>query len=1272
MRTTIRFILVLSLFALPTLSPVFAQSNTGRLVGSVTDASGVIPGASVVIKDNQTSKERTLTTSGEGTFSVPQLDVGLYTVTISSPGHKTFSAGDVKIDIGQEYSLNATLEVGQVSESVTVVAGADVVNSTNAELSNTISPRQVLELPLNGRNPLALLNTVAGANATSVSINGERSSTTNYTRDGINVQDNFIRTGGFVQDRPTVDDTGEFTVVTQNANADQGGGGSTQVQLVTPRGGESFHGAVFEYNRNVKFAANNFFNNAAGIQRPFLNRNQFGGKIGGPLVLPHFGEGGSSLVKGKAFFFASYERFILRQQRSLTRNVLLASARTGNFTYTDNSGVTRTVNVLTGAGFTGAIPASAGGALAVDPTIQRRVLDLSPAVGNSTVANNGLTQLLQFNQSDNDTRNGFTTRLDLDINNRNSLNFVYKYNNNGDERQSDTGGFGTHPFVRQSGPTQLFIASYRTTIGSSFVNEVRGAYEPAEPFFKQSSLPGDFIIGQIASNGLPTSGLPLSLSTPEASFEDQGRNTRQYTLQDNASYTMGNHSFRFGTDLNAQRIQVISNFNRTPIYAITNTNNPLTPRLPASLYPGGISTTQRGRADALRYLLGGVIGVGSVAANFVNPSVGRQLGAPLVQQLNFDTIGSYFSDQWRVSQRLTLNLGLRYDIFTPLRNPDRVFLEPVIPAGKSVVDALLDPNGSYNFVGTNTGVPGRFYHTDKNNFGPVVSFAYSPEFKNNFLGTLLPGEGRTVIRGGFRSSYVNDEYVTSALNAAGGNDGLNATGLANGASNINARFSAPPSFRLPPIRTPPIRFADANVDNGFNFNTVFAIDPHIQVQRNDEFNLGIQREIGHQTAIEVRYVGGRSNSMVRGVDLNQINLNASNYLTDFLTARNNCRLQGATIAGTGDPLLRCTDARFNPAIAGSQPLPAFNLLPFGAFLNNPAVTSPIINGTPADLALIYIQNGLDFDPTTNTGIAFRKNIFAGPVDYLINGGKYRYNALQAEIRRRFTGGLSFQANYTFQKILSNIETDGQARFDPYLDNNNKNLDYARTDYDRTHSLNINSIYELPFGKGKRFLNEGRGIDRLFGGFQISSLINFSSGTPISIRDLTGTLNRGGRSLRQTANSNLTTDQIKKLVGIFRQNGKIYFIDPSVIAPDGTATGGNLGTTPSASFPGQVFFRAQPGRTGNLPRTFINGPMYFNWDAGLIKNIAFTERTRLQLRMEVFNVLNNVNFFAPSGANATSFGEDSNIFNINSSTFGQITSGNAYPPRIIQFAARFEF
>ncbi|HEY1404158.1 MAG TPA: carboxypeptidase-like regulatory domain-containing protein, partial [Pyrinomonadaceae bacterium] len=515
MRKAIVAILAICLLAVT----ATAQSNTGRLVGTVSDPSGVVPGASVVVRDNLSGREKTIVSSDDGSFTVEQLDPGTYTVTITAAGHKTFSAPDVKIDIGREYSLNPTLEVGNISETVEVTAGTDIVNSSNGELSSTVSPRQILELPINGRNPLALLNLQPGVNATSSSINGQRSSSANYTRDGINVQDNFIRTGGFVQDRPTVDDTGEFTVVTQNASADQGGGGSTQVQLFTPRGGADFHGGFWEYNRNSKFAANEFFNNSAGIARPFLNRNQFGAKLSGPVALPRFGEGGPAVRRGKAFFFAQYERFELRQQASIQRSVLRAAARTGEFTYTDNSGATRTVNVLTGAGLTGAIPAAAGGVLGVDPIIQRRLLDIMPGVGNAAVSNNNLTQLLLLNQSDNDTRNAFTGRFDVDFSDRNSLNFVYKYNDNADQRQSDAGGFGVNPFVFQGGPTKFYVATYRTTLGASFVNEVRGGYTSSEPFFNNNSIPSDFIIG----------GLPLGLSSPEASFEAQGRNTKQYT-----------------------------------------------------------------------------------------------------------------------------------------------------------------------------------------------------------------------------------------------------------------------------------------------------------------------------------------------------------------------------------------------------------------------------------------------------------------------------------------------------------------------------------------------------------------------------------------------------------------------------------------------------------------------------------------------------------------------------------------------------------------------
>ena len=189
------------------------------------------------------------------------------------------------------------------------------------------------------------------------------------------------------------------------------------------------------------------------------------------------------------------------------------------------------------------------------------------------------------------------------------------------------------------------------------------------------------------------------------------------------------------------------------------------------------------------------------------------------------------------------------------------------------------------------------------------------------------------------------------------------------------------------------------------------------------------------------------------------------------------------------------------------------------------------------------------------------------------------------------------------------------------------------------------------------------MDKLIGGWQVTTIINWSSGVPISIRDPNGTLNRAGRSGRQNANSNLTLDEIRNLVGLRIVDGTIYFIDPAVIGPNGSATNGNVELTADPRFPGQIFFKAQPGATGNLPRNFLDGPNYFNIDAGLIKNIRFGERLNFQFRAEAFNLLNNTNFF---------IAESSNIFNVASTSFGIISPGSTYDPRIMQFAFRLEF
>ena len=1161
-------VLILTLFLSATMN--FAQDTTGRIIGTVAALDGAIPGATIVIKDNQTGREQTVTASDDGTFTVPQLEFGTYTVTITATGYKTFVANEVKIDVGREYPLNAKLEVGQITEQVTVTAGAEQINSTNAELSTTISTQQVRELPLNGRNPLALISLQAGANPTTNSINGQRSSSTTFSRDGLNVQDNFIRTGGFVQDRPTVDDVSEITVVTQNAGVEQGGG-SSLVQLVTPRGGKDFHGALYIFNRNSEFGANTFFNNAnvnaagIGVRRPFLNRNEFGGTFSGPLPLPNFGEGGPIFKKDKAFFFFNYEGFRQAQQVATAGTTLLPQSRNGDFTYTGTDGVTRTVNVLSGTGLltTGIVPgtqidratlfASAGGVVRLDPLIQSRFINNLPTSGNGLTTGTNFTQVLNFQRANGVERNAYSTRFDYDINDTNSFNAVYKRGNELNDRPEQAAGFSTTPFVTQGGPTNFFVAAYRTVIGSCFSNEVRGGFQYSEPFFNESNIPGDFLIGQSL------------FTSPEGSFRDQGRNTLYRNIQDNASYSFGNHSFRFGAQAEFYKFEVINRGGTTPTFTISSTTNPNTPGLTANSF-SAISAADLARANNLRYTLGGIVGSGGLTANLITPEQGYGFDAAR-DIYNFEIYSGYFSDQWRARQNLTLNLGLRYEFYTPLNTPNPKYLEPVITDANNIAASLSSPNASLNFVGGNVGEPGNYFYADKDNFAPSVSFAYSPKFDKGLLAGLTGGD--LVLRGGFRVNYVNDEYIKAASTLVAANAGLGSINTparrANGSANlrstfspsVNPQFESLPGFVTPTFTAPPRLFGTNNANANF-LGSIFGVDPNYQVQRNYEYNIGIQRNIGFKTVLEVRYVGGRSDQAARTTDYNQIDTQRNGFLDDFRRARNNCRIQAATPVAQGglgrgseyDPAFFCTNAA-NIGLPGQQNLTVFNNLAGQGNLTNTTNLAFIQQGRIGSLVQNYInlrqQGTVVFQPTSNAFIT----------EILTNGGKYRYNALQAEVRRRFSNGFSFQVNYTFQKTLTDILSDvnaDQNRQGRFLDNNNPGLNYGRADYDRTHTVNSNMVLELPFGRGKRFLNEGGLVNAIFGGFQFSSIVNLSSGPPLSVVDPRSTFGITGNSGRQSARTSLSRDDVKKLTGVFNTPNGIFFVDPKVLFATATAPG----------------------------------------------------------------------------------------------------------------------
>lgn len=1266
-----------------------AQTTTGRLQGTVSSADGALPGVTVNATDNTTGREQSVVTNESGIYVFPQLEFGTYTVRISATGFKAFVAEEVKIDVGRTNSLDPILEVGNVQETVTVTAGADVVTATTAQVSNTISPQQILSLPLVARNPLDLTRLqpgVASNSAQATTINGLRTTFTNITRDGINIQDTFIRTNAtdFAPGRPSVDDTAEFTLTSSNAEADQGYGGA-QIRLVTPRGTKDFHGALFAYNRNSEFGANSFFRNRSNTPRPFRNRNQFGGKLSGPLPLLGFGEGGPTVVKDKGFFFFAYEGIRDPLGTNVNRTILTPSARTGVFQFNRTNttaftnpfvscasaavGALCTVSDIIGFARSVGLAVPAG----INPVVLANILSQTPTQGNAAGGDGLNTTGFTLNRLQTQNRDQYSSRFDVDFNDRYSLLGIYNYNNENNLRpDADTTLFTATPAVIQSSINKQFTTAFRSIISSNFVNEVRGGIFTSQvPFNRTDAVPNYFT----------TSGL---ITVPENTFLFQGRNTEGLNIQDNADFVVGNHTLRFGGQLQYFKVDASNDVSTVPTVTLggagaalfTNTVGGAT----SFNNVGGISNVQLGTANALLSLLTGNFSSVTQSFNVADINSGFVRGATAFTPFRYENHSLYVSDRWSVNSDLTLTLGVRYELFPALRLINGVALEPVISDPENIAAAVLNRNGTLQPIGGNAGREDAYYKTDKNNFAPNFGIAYAPKFESG-IGKYLLGENKTVLRAGYSHVYGNDSIVTSINNSAIGNAGLGRTAIT--AANLNGQFLG--TSTIPTIPTPaapvfPRTYLQNNAAGiGNFFGTVFAIDPNLETPMVEQYSVGVQREFFGNMALEVRYVGSRSKNLARGIDINQIDIFSNGFLNDFLRAQNNLRVGGdpfCTTAGC-QPLTIFQQSASSPGRLGVAPTTAAT--PAGTLVRNNFLNA-LNNGTPADLALLFINNATNVNnqpssanPNATPFVNFLANPAAGAVDVFLNGASYNYNSLQIELRRRFSDGLYFQANYTFSKNLTNAIGTSQALFEPLLDNNNPGLEWQRADFDQTHVLNFNGIYQLPFGKGRRFLNQGGFIDRVFGGFEFSGLFQVTSGAPITLVDTRGTLNRAGRSTRQTPFSTLTNEQIRALAGTYvgssvAGDNNVYFINPAVlsITPNANGTYSSVGSngyslTGAGTFPGQAFFNVQPGQTGNVTRALFDGPNYYNANVALLKNIRFTESMRLQLRAEAFNVFNTTNF----AINAAQ-----QLSNINSTTFGQYTT--TFAPRELQFAARFEF
>jgi hypothetical protein len=1078
---------------------VFAQTAAGEITGVVKDPAGAaVPGATVTVTNTQTNFQRVAISTADGIYTAASLAPGDYRLEVERTGFKPVRREGVRLETGEKARIDFELSVGDVREQVTVVGDAPMVRAETASLGTVVGNEQVLQLPLNGRLFIMLASIVPGVALPPSSvlprINGGRPRTNEYLFDGISV---LQPEPGQVAYYPVIDAIQEFKIESNSPPAEFGRFNGGVVNLTTKSGSNTFRGNVFEFFRNENLNARNYFQTSNPV-KPDYRRNQYGGMFGGPLV------------KDRTFLFADYQGQRQSIGRTFTSNVPTLAERSGVFR--QNIYDPRTTVGDTRQQFPGnTIPRSA-----MDP-VALALLDRYPLPTNSATANNYTrtgNEIVNQDQGDVRVDHKFAGNRDQ------SFGRLTYFREHALPVTAFPDGSGTIPAGSAAvGPQDTkawaLASNYQHTFSTNLLNEVRvgdtrrsvrrSAVSLSSPAGAALNIPGILSTARFA-NTLPTFAPTgyQQIGSPTNTASDFRTSVTE--IADSLTWLKGRHTVKGGFDWRWERLNVI----QPP-------------------WPTGSFTFTTVGSD-----LPGVANTGNAFASFLLGQVQRF--AIDLQQTEIQErarIQEYFiQDDWKVSDRLTLNPGLRYTLNFPSTEIN----------GQTAVFDLQTRQLEY--PGTRPVRP-----LKKNNFGPRFGAVYR----------LMD---KTIVSSGYAKVWIEMAGITTPFTTPTFPFLQDVT--------LRTLDNVSPAFVLKngPTVTPVGATPTAGLGQG-----VFAVDRDLGSGYAQQWNVSVQRELTTNTVVDVSYLG----SKITNVGIPDSNINS---LTE-------------------------EQLKLRSTLTQRVSNPYFGVIPRSSSIGDPTITrAQLLKPFPEYTAVSFYRN---------------------------NVGTTDYQGVSFSIRQRWSRGLTYSAAYTRSKLtdIASSVFDASILSGPLTtaavaDSHNLERDRDYSTGDIPHYFGASVVWDVPFGAG-RVKNPGGIVGALARDWSVAMVMTRQSGVPVAITQ-SNSLDYAG-----------FTTQRPNLVG-----------DPTLPADQ---------RTPARWFNPAAFALADQFTIGSASRNPVRGPSYRDVDLAVMRRVGFTGERAVELRLEVFNLLNTVNFGPP----AAQFGPAS---------FGTITT--ALDPRVVQLAAKFWF